>query len=440
MEPDIRYAQTSDGATIAYSTVGAGPALVWLDLPYSHVHEEWSDPNTRSSYETNASVCTFVRFDHRGFGLSDRGIHDFSLDAMVRDLEAVVDRLELPRFSLCAWRGITTPIAIAYAARHPERLTRLVLAQGAARMAPPTRDSVGALLKLLPDWNFVTESISRLVQGWDDDASSRPLAALLRAAVDPNTFAAFWAAASEWDASDLLPSIPTRTLLLHWKGHPLFGEENARLLAARLPNARSAIIDGATVNDRTEQYQRVFGSFFNTQNNVSGNAFKPPEAQTAIIMFADIVDSTTLTERLGDAAFRDKARALDDALRAIVRANGGAAIDGKLLGDGILATFASASQALGAALALAEAAARVGLQLHTGLHAGDVIREGDNVYGGAVNIAARVASASAPDEVLVSETVRGLARTSAGVIFTDRGEHTLKGIDEPHRLYAAERG
>jgi class 3 adenylate cyclase len=82
----------------------------------------------------------------------------------------------------------------------------------------------------------------------------------------------------------------------------------------------------------------------------------------------------------------------------------------------------------------------MGLQLHLGIHAGDVIREGNNVYGGAVNIAARIAAASEPGEVLVSDTVRSLGRTSADVTFDDRGEHELKGVGEPQRLFAVRGG
>ncbi|MDP3768900.1 MAG: adenylate/guanylate cyclase domain-containing protein [Dehalococcoidia bacterium] len=73
--------------------------------------------------------------------------------------------------------------------------------------------------------------------------------------------------------------------------------------------------------------------------------------------------------------------------------------------------------------------------MHLGVHAGDVIREGNNVHGGAVQVAARVASTAAPGEVLVSQTVRDLARTSADVLFEDRGERALKGVGEPVRLY-----
>ena len=76
------------------------------------------------------------------------------------------------------------------------------------------------------------------------------------------------------------------------------------------------------------------------------------------------------------------------------------------------------------------------LQLRIGLHAGDVIHEKDNVYGGAVNIASRICSLCEPGEILVSATVRDLARTSAGVQFDDRGEHALKGIAEPQRVFA----
>jgi class 3 adenylate cyclase len=164
-------------------------------------------------------------------------------------------------------------------------------------------------------------------------------------------------------------------------------------------------------------------------------------SNTAVILFADIADSTALTERLGDAAFRARARDLDAALRTVIRDHAGTPIEGKLLGDGVLAVFTSARQAIEAALACASAGNDAGLPLHLGLHAGDVMHEKDpdgrdNVHGGAVNIASRISGLSAPGEVLVSETVRSLARTSAGVGFEDRGEQALKGVGEPVRVWA----
>jgi class 3 adenylate cyclase len=132
-------------------------------------------------------------------------------------------------------------------------------------------------------------------------------------------------------------------------------------------------------------------------------------------------------------------------LRSIIAENGGRTIEGPTLGDGVLATFTSARQAIEAALACGRAGNDCGLPLHLGLHAGDVIRESDpdgraNVYGGAVNIASRISGLSAPGEVLVSDTVRGLARTSAGVTFEDRGEQALKGVGEAVRVWAVVEG
>src|SRR2546429_7880724 len=114
------------------------------------------------------------------------------------------------------------------------------------------------------------------------------------------------------------------------------------------------------------------------------------------ILSADIADSTALPERAGDTAFRAKARDLDAALRTVIREHSGTPIEGKLLGDGVLAIFTSARQAIEAALAAAKAGAEASLPLHLGLHAGDVIREDNNVYGGAGNIASRISCLSAP--------------------------------------------
>jgi class 3 adenylate cyclase len=157
---------------------------------------------------------------------------------------------------------------------------------------------------------------------------------------------------------------------------------------------------------------------------------------TVTIMFTDIVDSTALTERLGDAEFRALARTLESGMRSSIGATGGAVVEGMLLGDGIMAVFTSARQAIECACRGVDLAHATGLEIRVGLHSGDVTRDGASVYGGAVNIAARVAGLASPGEVLVSETVRALARTSAGVRFDDRGEQRLKGVADAQRVHA----
>jgi len=157
---------------------------------------------------------------------------------------------------------------------------------------------------------------------------------------------------------------------------------------------------------------------------------------TVTILFADIADSAKLTERLSDAAFRAESRKLEESLRKIITGSDGRAIEGKLLGDGVMAVFKSANRAIDCAIGCNHATNESILKLHIGLHAGDVIREGKNIYGGAVNIAARISDKSAPGEIIVSETVRSLARTSTRVNFEDKGLHDLKGVSDPHRLFS----
>jgi class 3 adenylate cyclase len=163
----------------------------------------------------------------------------------------------------------------------------------------------------------------------------------------------------------------------------------------------------------------------------------PQSSAMAVILFTDVVGSTELTERIGDAAYRTIADRLNAELRDIIDTCGGATIPGITLGDGIVALFGSASGALDFAGRAHGCANGLELSLRIGVHAGDVIRAGEVVSGGAVNVAARICAAAEPSETLVSETVRSLARTSAGVAFDNRGEHDLKGVSVPYRLYSA---
>jgi class 3 adenylate cyclase len=270
---------------------------------------------------------------------------------------------------------------------------------------------------------------------------ARKFADAFRSGMTAEDYVAYRAAVIEIDVRDMLPEIRAPTLVVHDSSFAAtrVGEVVQRL-ARLIPHARFVeTSDLATVAD---EFLREGGLVpLPASERASPTARPGLRSGMTAILFADIVDSTALTERLGDAAFRAKARDLDTTLRAIIRDNAGTPIEGKLLGDGVLAVFTSARQAIEAALACGRAGDEGGLPLHLGLHAGDVIREADadgraNVYGGAVNIASRISGLSAPGEVLVSETVRSLARTSAGVSFEDRGEQALKGVGEEVRVWA----
>ncbi len=131
MEPQIQYAKTSDGVSIAYYAIGQGPAVLCLNMPLSHLEAEWQIDPLRMAYTAVAQWSTFVRLDPRGFGLSDRDPDDFALDSLVLDIEAVVDRLGLEELRIYSL-GIATVPALAYTARHADKVTHLVQTPPAA--------------------------------------------------------------------------------------------------------------------------------------------------------------------------------------------------------------------------------------------------------------------------------------------------------------------
>jgi class 3 adenylate cyclase len=432
MEPRIQYAKTSDGVSIAYYTLGGGPPLVHIRLMFSHLTAELGlGRRTLSALEEASRTATVVRYDHRGFGLSDRASASFSLDSMCYDLEAVVSRLGIQRFYMTTDIPPASLVAINYAARHPEQVWRMALMGAAARLPTAWHDQVDRLFRAFPDdWRSVTESITHYIADWEDHEYAKAAAALHRASVEMEAFEGIWREMGRWDVADLLPHVNTPSLLLYDRVSLAYGPEHGRDLASVMPNATVMVTDG--VDSRA----RAIRSFFGAQDAQAAATPERLPFGTAIILFADIADSTALTERLGDAAFREKARELDEALRRAISSNGGQAIEGKLLGDGVLATFGAAREAIACAQSCHAAAEAVDLALHVGIHAGDVLREEGNVYGGAVNIASRISSEAAAGETLVSGTVRDLARTSAGVSFQDRGERELKGVGEPVRVLA----
>ena len=433
MEPRIQYAKTSDGVSIAFCEAGEGQTLVRVPpVPWSHAQREWETFPYFLYIKSLAETCRIAWYDSRGSGLSDRDALDFSMDAMVRDMDAVLTKLGAEKFALCALSD-GVPVAISYAARRPERVSHLVLVDGYTKGSqfldtPAGQFELGTRGK---DWVLYSGTLARLFWGQGDRELEERLAEHIRACSEPEALSAAYDAVNyQWDVTDVLPSIVAQTLVLHNQNLPWLPMHAGQRLAADIPNSRFLAIDDRTYSSVPGLVAEFLG--LRPVPTVS----EPPSSGTAIILFADIADSTGMTERLGDTAFRERGRDLDEALRRIVTNQRGTPIDGKLLGDGVLATFRAASQGIAAALACASAGDERGLPLHLGLHAGDVIREEGNVFGGAVNIAARISALSSPGEVLVSRTVADLARTSAGVSFEDRGEHELKGIAEPQRLFA----
>lgn len=153
----------------------------------------------------------------------------------------------------------------------------------------------------------------------------------------------------------------------------------------------------------------------------------------ATLLFTDLVGSTATAQRLGDVAWREVLSRHLQGCRSHVERMGGTEI--ATAGDGLLVTFVGPALALRCAAAIVRSSVEEGLNVRAGVHVGEVEVVGSDTRGVVVHEAARVMAAAAPDEVLVSETARSLA-ASAGFRFEDTGEHELKGLDGPRRLYA----
>src|ERR671915_1231555 len=125
----IRFCRSPDGVRLAYAYHGSGPPLVVVSCWLSHLQHDWQSPVWRHFLEDLGAITTLVRYDERGFGLSDWNVTDFSLDARLLDLEAVIDSLGFDRFALMGMSG-NSPVALAYAAKHPDRVTRLIMYGG----------------------------------------------------------------------------------------------------------------------------------------------------------------------------------------------------------------------------------------------------------------------------------------------------------------------
>ncbi len=244
MDSGIRYAHTADGVSIAFRTLGQGVPLVYLaGGPWAHV-ELWQVSECRQWYERLARGRMLVRHDVRGTGLSERDVTDHSLDALVGDVEAVVDRLGLERFALLGAVD-AGPVAVAYAVRHLERVSHLVLWCAWARTADIASPRFRAWLGLIDqDWELMTETCAHLALGWSGGDVGRQAAVWLRQVVTRETARAALAALATFDATPLLPQVQVPTLVLHRRDIAWLPVAIAREIAARLPNARLVILPG----------------------------------------------------------------------------------------------------------------------------------------------------------------------------------------------------
>ena len=318
---------------------------------------------------------------------------------MVSDLEAVVDAAAPGRpLGLMAAEHMAIP-ALVYAARHPERVGALVLWLGVSRgedmfggrmntMHRPGAQRLGVLARSRSRTRSGLRAHPRVGRSSSLRTKPRPRSHTSRS----------WRRCVAGTRLPLLAEIKVPALVLGRRDFRPIPIETIRGLAAALPNAELVTLEGAATAMTTADVGAAIRAFFARLFAAQARPPRAPEpvaSGTAVILFTDIVDSTALTERMGDARFRDASRELDECCARRSATQAERPVEGKLLGDGVMGRFRLRRRlSMGPAVPGAERASELGL--HIGLHAGDVIREDGNVFGGAVNIASRICGLSAP--------------------------------------------
>jgi class 3 adenylate cyclase len=438
--PETRYAKTGD-VHIAYQVFGDGPIdLVLIPEWFSHLEASWDVAPLARTLRRLGSFSRLITFDKGGSGLSDPvPLTELPpLEVWIDEVQAVMDAVGSEQAALLGDGG-GGPMAIMFAATHPERVSALVLVNSFARIARSSDYPAGVpaqVLERFPGWLKNVWGTGRTLQvaapsaplrGPVHDAYSR----LERVSASPGTVEAIMSMVLELDVRPVLSTISVPTLVIHRAGNEYVGAEHGRYLAEHIPSARYVELPG---RDHHYFFGDADGLLDEVQEFLTGvRPSGEPDRVLATVLFADVVGSTGRAAEVGDRRWHDVLDDLDDLFHRQVERFRGRLVKGT--GDGALATFDGPARAIQCACSITESVRGLDLEVRCGLHTGELELLRSDVGGFAVNLAARVVDKAKPGEVLVSRTVVDLV-TGSGLRFEDRGTHSLKGVPDPWRLYA----
>jgi class 3 adenylate cyclase len=436
MPPKTRYAK-SGGLSLAFQVVGDGPIdLVYVPGSVSHLEYCWTNPVLARVAERLASFSRLIQFDKRGTGMSDRDAGIATMEERMDDIRAVMDAAGSERASIY---GVSEggPLAALFAATHPDRTTSLILYGTFPRIVAA------------PDWpgipqemwdRGIEDSVAHFGDGVDlqmwapsvaGDASIREWwGTLERMGASPSSTRTLLTMNGQIDVRAALPTIQVPTLVLHRRGDRVVPIAAGEYMASQIPNARFVALDGEDHLPYGDQ-EPLMGEIeeFLTGTRQVG----PIDRILATVVFTDIVGSTESAARLGDSEWHRVLDRHDAAARRIATHYAGRVI--KSTGDGVLATFDGPARAARFAADLRQRLADLGLHQRAGIHTGEVEVRGDDIGGLAVHIAARISALAGAGEILTSRTLKDLTAGS-GLVFEDRGLHSLKGIPDEWQVYA----
>lgn len=447
---EVRYARSGE-TDIAFATIGEGPDIVMVPGFVSHLDLMWDVPALGGFCRRLTQFARVTVFDKRGTGLSSRSLGFGSLAERADDIRAVMDAAELDEAHLVAVSE-GGPLAVLFAASHPERVNSLSLYGTFARLnwAPDYQIGIdpevseGFVEWVRANWGTGRPMTAFIQDTPDTEETLRLLARFERSACSPAQAAAILRNNASMDVRSLLSTVAAPTLVTHSAGDPLIPAGLARYLAEAIPAAVHlerpgvrhmcwSVADLAWVIEAIAEFVGAEGA---PRGKPQGAAPARDRRTFATVLLTDICGSTARAAQRGDRAWKEALDQHDAITRQEVDRHSGRFV--KATGDGALAVFRTPSEAVGCAHDLVGRLEALDLPIRAGVHAGEIELRGDDIGGVAVNIASRVSGLAGESEVLVSRTVRDLM-TGSGTDFEPRGSHKLKGLEEEWDLYAAPR-
>jgi class 3 adenylate cyclase len=439
--PQTRYAKNGD-LHIAYQAVGDGPLdLVLVDQWFSNVDAQWDFEPLERVLKQLASFSRLIVFDKRGTGISDPVSVDKlpTLEEWIDDLRAVLDEVGSERTALLSGIGGSL-MTLLFAATYPQRTSALVLIDAYARVtaAPdypwgrPADQLSRDLETLRSVWgtqggllNFLAPNLLQ------DRALVERYLRYERQSASPGAARAMIGRLYASDVRHVLPTIRVPTLVISRGAGARVGPEHGRYIAERIEGARYIEVPG---NENVIWAGDTTALIGEIQEFLTGVRPVPqPDRVLATVLFTDIVDSTKRAAEVGDRRWREVLAQHDQVVRGALARFRGREV--KTTGDGFLATFDGPARAVRCAEEIRKELKVLEIDVRSGLHTGEIELIGQDIGGIAVHIAARVSAMAAGGEILASSTVKDLVAGS-GIVFDDRGMHSLKGIPDEWRIVA----